>query len=600
MPGNGFQLDSVHAALSLAQQLHVNEVERLQTRSDDLLSQVQRLQSQLQEAASYPATNGHESDETSYVATNGHENMTSEKDKLRKTGAFGAVVSEHPTVQMDNGIVCANMDKPHKTVSRPSISERPEISVSATESSSHTREPKRATPKSASRSGTQKLMLDLDLDAESSTELAAAGPKPTMWKIFMMSGRFDMIIGVVIVLNAAIVGYDAVLRSEGAVAPDWLAVAEVAFLVIYLCEFGLRFWLGGWRILLNSWIMLDVFLLLCGLADIIVRGALGSSSDILENLMIIRILRLARVARVFRLVNAFKTLWVLVNGLFHSMMTLLWTFVLIFIIMYCFAIFALEVIREDENMGDEYNMIVKEHFSSLFVTCLTLLQGVTLDSVGGIYKPIIRAYPILVLYFCAFIFIVSIALMNLVTAIMVESALDQSKLDKAVRRQKQLEKKRDEVGKLRIMFHDLDTDGSGMLSGDELLSAPDEVKENLLDICEADDLTELFALLDYDDDGQVSIDEFCEGVEKVAQGKLELFNITRLAKDVLQSTGEILASLQMEKEFYTMKAQSLKPQPSGAERPEQPKVLYEMMPREATAQRVQTIPSEPGHLCCEV
>eukprot|EP00971_Amphidinium_carterae_P314196 6245559-Amphidinium_carterae.1 len=36
--------------------------------------------------------------------------------------------------------------------------------------------------------------------------------------------------------------------------------------------------------------------------------------------------------------------------------------------------------------------------------------------------------------------------------------------------------------------------------------------------------------------------------------------------------GEILASLQMEKEFYTMKAQSLKPQPSGAERPEQPKV----------------------------
>jgi len=359
-----------------------------------------------------------------------------------------------------------------------------------------------------------------------------------------MSGRFDMVSGIVIIINAIAIGYEASLRSDGQSLPDWLPYLEQAFLTIYICEFLMRLRVGGPAIFCNSWIHLDLALLTCGIADIIIRALIGThgpGSEFLDNLMVIRVLRLARVARVFRLVNAFKTLWVLVNGLFHSMITLLWTFVLISIIMYCFAIFAIEVIKESPDKSDHYNETVRDHFSSLFRTCLTLLQGVTLDSVGGIYKPVILAYPALAIYFVAFIFIVSIALMNLVTAIMVQSALDQDHQDKTRIRARQQERRKRQVKQLKDMFHDLDADGSGMLSDDELIQAPDEIKDQLVDILETDDLEELFRLLDYDNDGEVSIDEFCEGVEKFSQGKLELFNITRAVRDVWERTGDILS-----------------------------------------------------------
>merc|ERR1712008_47448 len=88
--------------------------------------------------------------------------------------------------------------------------------------------------------------------------------------------------------------------------------------------------------------------------------------------------------------------------------------------------------------------IINTYFSSLFTIILFLVQFITLDSIAEVYMPLIKAKPILALYFGLLLLVVSIALMNLVLANIVEHALasatnDKEKFDSKLR-EKQIQK----------------------------------------------------------------------------------------------------------------------------------------------------------------
>ena len=83
---------------------------------------------------------------------------------------------------------------------------------------------------------------------------------------------------------------------------------------------------------------------------------------------------------------------------------------------------------------------------------LTLIQFVNTDSIADIYKPLIRKSPVLVVrgrfvgrteeplsqtearqvFFVIFLLVVSVSIMNLVTAVIVEGAIAQAAEDKEV------------------------------------------------------------------------------------------------------------------------------------------------------------------------
>ena len=80
-------------------------------------------------------------------------------------------------------------------------------------------------------------------------------------------------------------------------------------------------------------------------------------------------------------------------------------------------------------MFDSY---VERYWTDLPVSMLTLIQFVNLDGIGAIYTPMVRSAPWAGLFFISFMLIVSICLMNLVTAVIVEGSFEATRMDREV------------------------------------------------------------------------------------------------------------------------------------------------------------------------
>jgi len=374
---------------------------------------------------------------------------------------------------------------------------------------------------------------------------------------WISSSYFDSFIGFIISVNAATIGFEAEVSSkipagcsercicgDPAVVcqamPLWLKVVDYAFFLIYLVEFLLRVYTYGLKVLKSAWIKFDLFLVLSSMVDITLQQ-LSTSSEILNQInqiMLVRILRLARLARAVRLMVQFRVLWQLVQGLLHSVSTLLWTFLMVMILVYGFAIVGIETINVDQTLplDHPYNLAVTENFDGFVDAMFTLFQCFTLDSVSTVYRPLVTHNPALLGYFMAVILVMAISLMNLVTAVMVNSALDQASADKDVKRAYEAVQKRRQLDELKIMFLELDSDGSGELTLEELRGAPEEVIEQLREVAGTEDIEGLFQMLDYDGGGSLDTSEFCEGVLRASTSEtpIELTRLVKQCSDILK------------------------------------------------------------------
>jgi len=228
---------------------------------------------------------------------------------------------------------------------------------------------------------------------------------------------------------------------------------------------------------------------------------------------------------------------------------MVYTMSLIFVMIYIFACMSIEVITKKwrDSSKPEIAALVANNFHDLPTTMLSLLQFVSMDSISGLYFPLIKHDPTLVCFFLPFILIVSISLMNLVTAVIVEGALDQAKQDReASNRYKQYAIKRVQP-KLRAMFNAIDENGDNSLTREELLRAPVEIKLELQDYLDSghESLMELFNLLDVDDSGEVDIDEFCDGIAQLlnSEAPVELIRVMKQLKTMRKEIIEILKAL---------------------------------------------------------
>jgi Ca2+-binding EF-hand superfamily protein len=196
----------------------------------------------------------------------------------------------------------------------------------------------------------------------------------------------------------------------------------------------------------------------------------------------------------------------------------------------------LELITMDESLPDD---VIERNFPDLWVTMLTLCAFVTMDNAVDIYFGMIKEKWYLTFYFFSFIMLVSIALMNLLTAIVVEGSLEQARKDEEVAKQHKKTMVQRMLPRIYQVFKIMDADGSGDITLAEIKNAPALVQQEFQTLVGSSaKLEELFGVMDVDDSGVIDVDEFFDGVCRIATSDMPLETL-RVMKQIGRAEDQI-------------------------------------------------------------
>mmetsp|Transcript_41553 Transcript_41553/g.96734 ORF Transcript_41553/g.96734 Transcript_41553/m.96734 type:complete len:575 (+) Transcript_41553:68-1792(+) len=341
-------------------------------------------------------------------------------------------------------------------------------------------------------------------------------------KDLVASQWFETLAGCIILVNLLTIGAEAQLSLNDGDVPwilPWLGVIEIAFLVVYTVEVVIRVLAGGRSVFWDLWFLMDLALVIIGLLALVILpgiSSFGVGMEGFEKFLVVRGLRLLRLVRALRTFRYFKIMWRLVSALLSCGQTILSTTLLIIIFLFICACVAIELIAKDDQLlhDERTKWIVEYHFTGLFKASLTFLQFATLDSIAGVYYPLIMVKPELFCFFAPMLIFISIGLMNLVTAVLVENALEQSAEQAEADKKELQESLKRAIPALIDVFNDLDEDHNGMLTYEELQNVflEDFVPRRLMDSIHVETMADFFQYLDVDASGEVSQTEFVEGL----------------------------------------------------------------------------------------
>lgn len=371
-----------------------------------------------------------------------------------------------------------------------------------------------------------------------------------IWMRFRLScrkvtgyGYFDGVMGLVVAANALCLAVESEISwADGQDTSvtnvlDAFKILDLIFLLIFTAELMARIIGSGFGIIAkNPAMWLDLIIVITGwITEIIFPLHLGvgitdrdqdSPSKVLQTLKVLRVLR---AVRVLRMLTMFRDLWLVVQSFFYCLRPLMWTVLFILIIIFLFAMFAVDLIGKDVNDSDPEELLeVKMRLRSVVPAMVTLFQVMTLDEWFAICEPLLTHMPWTYAFFLVYIPISALALMNLVTAVVVESATRGAN-EEADYQQQIFD---DQVAKITVeireMFELMDEDGGGSLSEDEFVNNARKTKL-LSEICDDfnlgtdEDLAQLFDILKKEHSDIVLMEDLLNAVvqlQRIAEDKV--------------------------------------------------------------------------------
>jgi voltage-gated sodium channel len=270
-------------------------------------------------------------------------------------------------------------------------------------------------------------------------------------------------------------------------AVDVLDMADVVILIFFTAEVVLKVIAEGLHPLhyfSDSWNVFD-FIIVVGSY---IPGA-GSS---------VTMLRLLRLLRVLKLVKRLPQLAVIINALLNGMVSIAYVGLVLVLFFYVFSIIGMLLFAENDPW----------HFGSLHMAFLSLFQAATLDDwtilmyvsqygcheYGGVYEDFPeqcvapKAHGMLaVMYFLIFIIVGAQVLLSLFIGVIstsMDEAQEEQKAEQELNNRIEKTSKRlmlteDRVEAMKFVFEQLDLDGGGTISEDELKLGLDAINAQM-------------------------------------------------------------------------------------------------------------------------
>jgi hypothetical protein len=337
----------------------------------------------------------------------------------------------------------------------------------------------------------------------------------------------DVVVCSIVVVSAILMGVELDTSAKEAVTiADRLGwyIVEVIFGIIFMAELFVRLKVHRFEYFKSSMNIFDAFMVALTIADTFILAPMENGGST-RAIGVLRIMRMVRLVRMIRLLPHFKELWLVVNGVAQSLKTLGWTSVLLMVTLYFFAIFATMQVGQNDEIYNEYYEETQGYwdhevyFGTIPRSMLTFFQICVLDGWSeNIVRHVKKQQPGMEWMFVSFIFFTTFGILNIIVGVIVENTLQMAKISEFKIKKKREKDRMRVLNHLRDFFEQSDEDGSGTLTADEVTSAmenPENRKRLALMDLPIEEPSELFTLLDVDNSGEISIDEFISGCMRI-------------------------------------------------------------------------------------
>jgi len=417
---------------------------------------------------------------------------------------------------------------------------------------------------------------------------------------------FDIFFGLVVISNAIFIGIDVGNEvGQDNPRPLGLQVVQYIYTVAFTVEIVMRLladreegkcrsddclWnLFDGSIVVVAWLEVGIDIARAA-GDTDFESIAGVSS--LRAIRIVRLTRILKTAQVIRILRFVMALRTLVTSILSTLKALFWALLLLFLIIYIFALLFTQAVDEfifKEDRGHQLTELEasasSRYFGGLFQSMLTLFMSIA----GGVSweDAIAPLMAISTVWLLAFLFYVAtlrwfrflhpllllprvaattksssqyaprftyFAVLNVVTGVFCQSAIESAQQDHATVVQSMLENKEAHLSKMRAVFSEIQassgSDGDGITFAmlEEKMNEP-TVRQYLetlgLDVW---DSWSFFKLLDTDGGGSIELEEFFMGCLRLG-GNARAMDLCKVLQDqqwIIRNQGKFQSFVEME------------------------------------------------------